>query len=163
MNLESPEFASMKPKEDPIVPVLNMFPGINPSFLESASQTADSVILATFVNGGVPSVVCDFIEKKTKEGIPVFLVPDKLNEPYTLKTGNEFGITDVPDQTLADAIHAGAILIEKVNLAELSTIQNLIREKFQEGLRGIELGKAVHDHFGFSEDEERPKAEWEKS
>lgn len=151
----------MKPKE-PVVPVLNMFPGIDPAVLETATMQADAVILSTFVNGGVPSAIRDFIEKKTKEGVPVFLVADKLNEPNTLRAGNEFGITSMPDQPLVDAASAGAILIEKVNLAKLEDIQNYIREKFQSGLHGAELGKAVHDHFGFGEGEVRPAREWEK-
>ena len=68
----------------------------------------------------------------------------------------------MPDQPLVDAVSAGAILIEKVNLAELADIQNIIRQQFQAGLHGAELGKAIHAYYGFAEGEARPRHEWEK-
>jgi hypothetical protein len=153
------EAVTMTPKE-PLVPIFNLSPFTDVAVPETVTKNADCIILATFVNGGVPTRVVPFIEQKTKEGIPVFLVADKLDEPYTLHAGNPYGITSLPDQPLFDAVKAGALPIEKVNLSQLSDIQAIIRENFLQGKHNAELGEAVRNHFGYTEGEMRPVHEW---
>ena len=136
-----------------IIPIVNLFPGMDPKLLDTISKDANAIILVVFGTGGSGGNLNEEIKKLTENNIPVFLVAEK--------DGNDFGITRKIDQTQIESEKSSAIRIEKLNYKNMKDITDMIQKEFNEGKKGKELGLAIKEHFSYKENEPKPIPDWE--
>lgn len=139
----------------PEVKVSQIFinPGMTPNQLEEFTANSNAVVLIVYATGASPESLNEVIKNRTDEGIPVFLVS---NNP-----GDNHGILKITYGTQEKSKNSGAFALEKVNVNNLEVINAVIEQKYKEGKRGAELGRAVQEEFLYKDNESRPIPSWE--
>lgn len=133
--------------------IVDSTPLLTPEQFEAFTTNTDAIVLLTYATGTTPERLNGVIKAKVDSGIPLFLL--------SKNPGDEAGIVRVVYDTLAKAIEAGAIPLEKVNSNDGAVVLATIQNFYDQGLRGEALGVAVQQRFAYQEGEEKPKAEWE--
>lgn len=131
------------------IPVISCFPGLMPEKVAENTENAGAVILISFATGTTPTNLDPVIAKRTREGIPIFLLSDNKKEDHGIPRSN-YG-------TQKDSAKAGAIALQKVNVNNLSEVMEAIKEELAAGKKGAELGEAIKQRFAYGPDEKLPK------
>lgn len=132
---------------------IEITPIMTPEQLEMLTNGLDAVVLKVYATGTSPESLNEVIKKRTKEGIPIFLVS---NNP-----GDNHGILKITYDTQKKSNEAGAIPLEKVNVNNLDVIYSSLQSEFAKGKRGAELGEAIREKFAYNESEPKPIPAWD--
>lgn len=126
---------------------------ITPEQFDMFFEKQDAVVFVVFATGTSPERLNDVIRKRTKEGIPIFLVS---NNP-----GDNHGIMKITYDVQAESLKAGATPLEKVNVNNLQEIIFEIKKQFSAGKKGTELAQAIQKTFSYKEGDKKPIPAWE--
>jgi L-asparaginase/Glu-tRNA(Gln) amidotransferase subunit D len=122
-------------------------PGMPPNLFERATEGANAVIFIGFTTGTTPTNLNEIIKRRTDEGIPVFILSDNPRDSYGIINPRKY-------ETQVEALEAGAIPLQAVNVNKITEVGQAIKKAFATGKRGGELAKVIKEQFSLPSDSE---------
>ncbi len=137
-----------------LISVIRCAPALTRDQFLALSKDMKAIIVITFATGTVPDRIVPAIKRRIKEGVAVVAL--------TGNPGDEHGLLRIAYDAGSEAYKSGMVGLQKVNVNHVQEVLKALSAGIKEGLSGTDLANAMGEQYAYKEEEEKPRAEWER-